>query len=270
MKVLRFFRQYVTAVLGFVYLITIGWVLPRHRAMIRRIGEHLGWIRPESLPEESNLPALSIAPCKAADLFAPGGEFRLLEMESADGNVSVLELAILAQLVRKFRPSVCFEIGTFDGRTALNFAANAPNDGVVYTLDLPRAAVSATELPLARGDAKYVDKETSGIRFVGTPYEKSIVQLYGDSATFDYAPYLGAVDLVFVDGAHSYEYVLRDTETALKLLREGRGLIVWHDYGSPFWKGVTAALNELRQKNPALKGMRHVETTTLVVASVGG
>jgi predicted O-methyltransferase YrrM len=36
------------------------------------------------------------------------------------------------------------------------------------------------------------------------------------------------MDLVFVDGAHSYEYVKNDTEKGWEMLRPG-GIIAWHD-----------------------------------------
>jgi len=36
------------------------------------------------------------------------------------------------------------------------------------------------------------------------------------------------MDLVFVDGYHSYEYVKNDTEKGWEMLRPG-GIIAWHD-----------------------------------------
>jgi len=42
--------------------------------------------------------------------------------------------------------------------------------------------------------------------------------LFGDSASFDYSPYHGRVDLFFIDGAHSYEYVRSDTLNANEVL----------------------------------------------------
>jgi len=42
-----------------------------------------------------------------------------------------------------------FEIGTFDGRTTRNMAANVTKDGHVYTLDLPSDLVTEdTTYPL--------------------------------------------------------------------------------------------------------------------------
>ena len=59
----------------------------------------------------------------------------------------------------------------------------------------------------------------------------NVEQLYGDSQAFDFEPHLGKYDMVFVDGDHHYESVKKDTETAFKLLKGERSIIVWHDYG---------------------------------------
>ena len=67
---------------------------------------------------------------------------------------------------------------------------------------------------------------------------------------------------MFVDGSHSYEYVLSDTEAAWKMVKPG-GLILWHDYDSRWWPGVTRALNQLQGRDPRFAALRHVENTAL-------
>ena len=89
-----------------------------------------------------------------------------------------------------------------------------------------------------------------------------IVQLYGDSGTFDFSPYSGHVDLMFVDGAHSYEYVLSDSDAAHRMVKPG-GLILWHDYDSRWFPGVTRALNQLQAQDARFTGIRHIENTAL-------
>jgi predicted O-methyltransferase YrrM len=37
------------------------------------------------------------------------------------------------------------------------------------------------------------------------------------------------MDLVFIDGAHSEDYVRNDTLQALKMIRPGGGVVIWHD-----------------------------------------
>ncbi|PYV08493.1 MAG: hypothetical protein DMG07_25655, partial [Acidobacteria bacterium] len=112
-----------------------------------------------------------------------------------------------------------FEIGTFDGRTTLNLAANSGPDSLVYTLDLPESAMGRTRLALSEGDRPYIKKGRIGRRFAGTALEKKIVSLEGDSASFAFERFFDRIDFVFVDGAHSYDYVWNDSRVAFKLLR---------------------------------------------------
>jgi predicted O-methyltransferase YrrM len=188
------------------------------------------------------------------------------ETDKADGNVSLSELAVLNALCRTHGARELFEIGTFDGRTTLNLAANS--DGKVFTLDLP--AGHATKFEVQGADNRYVDKPASGARFTSDPNRRlpeaqRITQLFGDSASFDFSPWHGKIDLVFVDGAHSYDFVVNDTRVALRLLKPTGGVIVWHDYG--VWPDVAKALDDLLTEMPGLP-LRHVCGTSLVVARI--
>jgi SAM-dependent methyltransferase len=186
-----------------------------------------------------------------------------------DGNVSIFELVIIASLIQGLKPTRLLELGTFDGRTTLNMAANSSPGAVVFTLDLPKDSPNSTLLPLAPFEAKYIANRATVSRFVGTEYQNNIVQLRGDSAAFDFSPFAGTMDFVFIDGSHSYQYVLRDSATALRLLRNRRGVILWHDYGTPCWAGVTQALNELFVQGGAFAGLRRIEGTALTCMAVG-
>jgi predicted O-methyltransferase YrrM len=187
---------------------------------------------------------------------------QVLSPEPIDGNVSLLELLILCTVAKEYNVKSAFEIGTFNGRTALNLALNMSTDARVYTLDLPFESVGKTEGLLDKGDVHYVTNHTPGElfqKFSGRGGAR-ITQLLGDSASFDYAPYRGMQDLVFIDGAHSYDYVKRDTETALSLLRDGKGFIFWHDYDACV--GVIEWVDEFKQMHPEY-GIRHIAGTKL-------
>jgi len=56
-----------------------------------------------------------------------------------------------------------------------------------------------------------------------------------------------AVDLLFIDGDHSREGVLRDFELHLPFVREG-GFIVFDDYNDPSSPGVKPAVDEIAEK----------------------
>jgi len=258
-------KRYLFALLCSTYLFSFGFIFSKHRGLIGILCSHFR--RAQAPQEEMPVPLLPTT--AAGTLFPDSTPIVVREPEAADGNVSPLELIVLCRLVSSLRPSRLFEIGTFDGRTTLNLAANSPAEAVVYTLDLPRSALDTTCLPLAADDRKYIDKAVSGSKFAHTDCERKIIQLWGDSAKFDFSPYEGNMDFVFVDASHSYEYVLQDSRTALTLLRPAGGLILWHDYGTPFWSGPTKALNELILAGGAFAGLRWISGSSLAYLAVG-
>lgn len=248
-RILRFARSYGVAAARTAYALTAGLHRSSNRALVYTLARRFGF---HDHPQQ-------LLPQIAADrVTAPDTPIILPVTEQVDGNVSLLELIVLGRLVRGAR--TVFEIGTFDGRTTVTLAANAP-DATVFTLDLPREQSAA--LALSVDDRRYVDKPESGARVRGTPYASRIRQLYGDSATFDFSGY--DCDFVFVDGAHTYEYVLSDSLRAMAMVRKQGGTIAWHDYGE--WEGVTRGLNEL-SRQPAYAGIQHVTGTTLAILSV--
>jgi hypothetical protein len=208
--------------------------------------------------QKTNLPVLPwqrLLPAKPIAIAKPG---------KLPGGVSLAELAVLATAAASVQHGAeIIEIGTFDGRTTLNFALNAAAHLKIFTLDLPPDV--ATKFMHAPGERGYVDKPIPGRHFRNAPSEwqrscARITQLLGDSATFDWSPHHGRAGLVFVDGSHAYDSVVADSNAALRLVAN-RGVIIWHDYGA--WEGVTRALEELEATRHL--GLRHVRGTSLVM-----
>ena len=133
------------------------------------------------------------------------------------GATMPIDIALLRALAKRYEVNDYFEIGTWRGESVANMA------GVVdhcVTFNLPKEdIVKLTDNTLYADLHGFFSKELSNVE-----------QLYGDSQTFDFGGHLGQYDMVFVDGDHHYESVRKDTETAFKLIRDGRGIIVWHDY----------------------------------------
>jgi predicted O-methyltransferase YrrM len=170
---------------------------------------------------------------KIFDIFAiPEGTRVTLEHLHGEGiNTAIDELAYMAIVTKVTQPKNIFEIGTFRGRTALNFALNSPDDCTVWTLDLPPADHGRVDDRFNAADATLVARSEPGIDYRGKDVAKKIRQLYGNSQQFDFSPYYGRMDIVFVDGAHHYEAVVQDTENALRMVRPG-GVILWHDFAN--------------------------------------
>ncbi|MGA8221738.1 MAG: class I SAM-dependent methyltransferase [Candidatus Acidiferrales bacterium] len=185
---------------------------------------------------------------RATDVVCEGIELNVLALDGNIENVSVVELKLILHLLRASKARTAFEFGTADGRTTLNLAANSPEDARIYTLD--------------------IERERLGARFRGSEFERKITQLSGETSDFDFSPYFNLMDFIFIDAGHDYEHVRNDSFTALRLLRGGKGTIVWHDY-SPSWNGVYEALHELYLTEPKLAGMRHIKGTALVYVLAG-
>jgi hypothetical protein len=80
-------------------------------------------------------------------------------------------------------------------------------------------------------DRVIIAKSDPGFDYRGRPGSEKILQHYGDSKSFDFAPYLEPVDLFLVDGAHDYASAHSDTRNAIACTRPG-GWIIWHDFAN--------------------------------------
>jgi predicted O-methyltransferase YrrM len=129
-----------------------------------------------------------------------------------------MELLVIAALAEECGAKIAFEIGTADGRTTLNIADNIAAGGTVYTLNLP-----------LEQDRGHLQRVPIGHHFLGRRSRGEIRQLWGDSKTFDFSPYEGRCQLLFIDGDHFEPGVTIDSQTALRLTDRENGVILWHD-----------------------------------------
>lgn len=149
----------------------------------------------------------------------------------------VLQALVAARGVR-----TAFEIGTFNGGTTRLLAEALPDDGLVWTLDLPPGEFDRTQTP-----DQFTGSQV-GQAYRGSPAEHKITQLLEDSATFDPTPYEGTCDLVLVDGGHEYHHGVTDTLTAFRLVSPG-GIIVWDDFQA-YWHGLVRGIVEAAPVRP--------------------
>lgn len=249
--IFHFIAKYFYSVFSALYLFSFGMLRGSERAYLEKFAARFGF------ETRRKLPATLLPEISPNEIMRESPAITIREPEMVSGNVSLLEIALINTLIQKQKPKNLFEIGTFDGRTTLNMAANI-SEGTVYTLDLPVENVS-TEFTIT-GDKKFVPNVSRKLRFTGKLEEQKIKRLFGDSAAFDFSPFKNQIDILFIDGAHTYEYVLNDTKKTEMLMRE-HGIVLWHDYGT--WEGVTRALNELYQTNPRYQNLKHIKDTSL-------
>lgn len=152
------------------------------------------------------------------------------------GWMSVQELTWLATMAKQRMHIV--EFGSLHGRSTRAIADNNNPMGRIWAVD-----------PWA-GD--YYDEEGTNIP-ISTYVMPYFIQNLKDHIDaghvvpvrmFSYQfslPY--QIDMVFIDGDHRYETVVKDIKKAFELLKPG-GLISGHDYGHPSWPGVKQAVDE--------------------------
>jgi predicted O-methyltransferase YrrM len=148
-------------------------------------------------------------------------------------SVTLHESVCLAVLMKRVNARRVFEFGTYRGVSTTQLALNLPPGGQVFTLDLPVENLNTKFALDTTGEVDVVQDARKGDLIPG-PLRAQITFLAQDSADFDPAPYEGTMDLVFVDGAHTAEYVKNDSEKGWRMLRPG-GILCWHDcrFNSP-------------------------------------
>ncbi|MBS1486708.1 MAG: class I SAM-dependent methyltransferase [Bacteroidetes bacterium] len=178
------------------------------------------------------------------------------------GGTSDTEAWVLSALAKK--SDQIFEFGTCTGKTTYLLAKNSPTQARITTITLAPDQLNSYER--SAGDSKKSTDdavaESAFINFLysGTPEEKKITQLFGDSKHFDEKPFAHQMNLIFVDGSHAYSYVLSDSEKAFNMVAPN-GIILWHDYrGTQDTADVFKAMN-LLSKN---KKLVHLKDTSLI------
>ena len=104
---------------------------------------------------------------------------------------------------------------------------NAP-EATIYTIDLPSETDPELVNAMTEINIRNIKEKSVGKDYQGTPEAARIMQLYGNSKTFNFQEKCPVFDMVFIDGCHDYEFVQSDSLTALSITRPG-GIIIWHD-----------------------------------------
>jgi hypothetical protein len=169
---------------------------------------------------------------------------KLKEFKGTYGGVSLVEILLLCRLTQERRPRSILEIGTFQGITTLNLALNSPPDTKIITVDLP-ALHNSTRFYQTDPELSLQRPRSNLWKDYGV--QNKITQFLCDSAELSANHLPENIDMIFIDGSHSYEYVSKDTEFALSILSP-KGMILWHDY-YPINQAYKY-LNELAQSKP--------------------
>lgn len=160
---------------------------------------------------EKGLPQISFAH------LANSSKVKVMPFAFLEGGSLPTDLALLKILAQKNQSCTYFEIGTWRGESVANVASVADK---CYTLNL-----SAEEMRKMGLKKEYIDLHAFFSKNL-----PNVEHLQGHSHTFDFSAFKHKIDLIFVDGDHHYESVLKDSRTAFSLLKDEQSMIVWHDY----------------------------------------
>ncbi len=146
-------------------------------------------------------------------------------------SVDISEITAIASIVKFMGRKNILEIGTFNGNTTLNLAANSSENTTITTVDLPENWIGKYEIEIPDIYKNVTERNSIGAHYKKFPeFSNKITQIFCDSARLEWDKMQTPFDFIFIDGNHHYNYVLNDTKNALLHLSKG-GIIIWHDYG---------------------------------------
>ena len=134
-----------------------------------------------------------------------------------DGGSLITDLQLLSTLASRQDVKSYLEIGTWRGESVYNVSK--------YIDDCTTINLSAAEMKAMGLSPEYAEQH--GILSSKNP---KILHIGANTKTFDFASLNKKYDLVFIDGEHSYEMVLNDTQKVFKHLLHDNSVVVWHDY----------------------------------------
>ncbi|MBO6570723.1 MAG: class I SAM-dependent methyltransferase [Alphaproteobacteria bacterium] len=217
-------------------------------------------------PEAYRIGAWSFGDLPRVDLreIFPGidaAEVRVLRSydRKRDLSLDAQEVLALMAIASFIQPKKIIEIGTSDGNTTVNLLANAADEAVITTFDLPVDWSGDFEIYVPEMMRNVTDRSAVGRQYRSSVYADRVIQVLGDSAQVDFDQLDGPFDLAFIDGCHFYDYVKKDTENVLGRMSPG-GVVVWHDYG--MLSDVSRAVDEL----PRDMNIKVVAGTRLAIA----
>ena len=143
-----------------------------------------------------------------------------------------------------------FEFGTCSGKTTYLMALNSSEDAKIISLTLDPNY--DPDLIRDNQDSKVsyrnIINESIYDKFLfsGTDVENKIKVIFENSLEFDHNILKNKIDLVFIDGGHTYSIVKNDTEKSFDMLKS-KGVIIWHDYvpGKKSSNDIVKYLNQI-------------------------
>tara|TARA_X000000368_G_C22929932_1_gene667134 strand:+ start:117 stop:902 length:786 start_codon:yes stop_codon:yes gene_type:complete len=158
-----------------------------------------------------------------------------------------------------------FEFGTCSGKTTFMMALNSNNDAKITSITLnpnEMSEISKKDLDNKVSFRNIINESIyNKFLFSGESVEEKINVIFQNSLHFDHKKYLGKMDLIFIDGGHTYSVVKNDSEKSFEML-DSNGIILWHDYvpGKRSAQDVVKYIHEISKD----RKLYSIEGTSLV------
>ena len=157
-------------------------------------------------------------PVVQMDQLIGSGPVTLGPMTFLDGGSLPTDLMLLGGLAGEIEECTYFEIGTWRGESVATIASRAKS---CYTLcltdeEMRKKGMHNSTIESHRQFSKGLD---------------NVIQLRGDSRSFDFERLHMKFDLIYIDGDHHYDILKSDTEMVFRYLVHENSIVVWHDYG---------------------------------------
>jgi cephalosporin hydroxylase len=133
------------------------------------------------------------------------------------------ELIKFAEIIRKQRPKAFLEIGTRNGGTFFVLCRLSDPHAIVISLDLPGGKFGGGYTPFQIPVIRHMRKPGQRIHLLRADSHQADTKKRAEDALGECR-----LDLLFIDGDHSYDGVKRDFEMYSPLVKDG-GLVVFHD-----------------------------------------
>ena len=154
---------------------------------------------------------------------------------STDNNIvgmtSDYEAWIIASLSRISKN--IFEFGTCSGKTTYLMALNSNKNSKITSITLDPDRVSSFSKKDKDNKISFRNIKNESIYnkflFFNSEEEKKINVIFQNSLDFNEEKFKKKMDLIFIDGGHTYSIIKSDTEKAFKMINSN-GIILWHDY----------------------------------------
>lgn len=156
------------------------------------------------------------------------------------GGSSIMDYFFLKAIIQQCNLRTYLEIGTWTGESVSAVAEIAER---CYSISL-----SDEDESLINGFKSYAHKMNFSRYF--SKEKQNIVHFYGDSKNFDFTKIKEKIDLVFIDGDHSFEGIKKDSGNIFDLVGYEDSIVVWHDFKTVRNEIVSTTFNAIKAVVP--------------------